>query len=156
MYYIFAFTAGALTLVSMITNSNLSKYVGTAQSTLVNFASGLIVSIILYFFWNKQAFQFINFPLWALLGGFLGVFIVIISNIVIPKIPTIYTTLLIFIGQLLTGILIDFLLTKTFNIYKLIGASLIVIGLFYNFMVDKKINNRQKYKKENLNCKKSI
>ncbi len=41
MYYLFAFTAGALTLISMITNSKLSTYVGTRQSTLVNFTAGL-------------------------------------------------------------------------------------------------------------------
>ena len=142
MYYILAFLAGVFTLISVITNSNLAKYVGTLQSTLVNFTAGLSVSIIIYFFFNNQPFQFINFPIWALFGGLFGVFIVIISNLVIPKIPTIYSTLLIFIGQLFTGLIIDFFQTNTLQLNKVIGAFLIITGLFYNLLVDKKDNEK--------------
>ena len=138
MYYLFAFTAGALTPISMITNSKLSTYVGTRQSTLVNFTAGLIVSIVLYFLLQETTFKLISLPLWAYLGGLMGIFIVIISNIVIPKIPTVYTTLLIFIGQLLTGVLIDFIQYRELSIYKFIGVLLITAGLYFNFIIDKR------------------
>lgn len=138
MYYLFAFTAGALTLISMITNSKLSTYVGTRQSTLVNFTAGLIVSIVLYFLFQETTFKLISLPLWAYFGGLMGIFIVIISNIVIPKIPTVYTTLLIFIGQLLTGVLIDFIQYRELSVYKFIGVLLITAGLYFNFIIDKK------------------
>lgn len=138
MYYLFAFTAGALTLISMITNSKLSTYVGTRQSTLVNFTAGLSVSIILYLLFQETTFKLISLPIWAYFGGFMGIFIVIISNIVIPKIPTVYTTLLIFIGQLLTGVLIDFIQYRELSLYKFIGVILITAGLYFNFIIDKK------------------
>jgi transporter family-2 protein len=152
MYYILAFIAGTLTIISMVTNATLAKYVGTAQSTFVNFIAGLLISLIMFFFFNNQSLAFINFPLWALLGGFLAVFIVIITNLVIPKIPAIYTSLLIFIGQLLTGIIIDFLVNHSANKNKIIGVSIIVLGLFFNFMVDKKDNKKE----INLKCENSI
>ncbi|MEA1975390.1 MAG: DMT family transporter [Bacillota bacterium] len=142
MYYILAFLAGVFTLISVITNSNLAKYIGTRQSTLINFIAGLSVSIILYIFFNNQPFEFINFPIWALFGGLFGVFIVIISNLIIPKIPTIYSTLLIFIGQLFTGLLIDYFQANTLQLNKVIGAFLIITGLFYNLLVDKKDNKK--------------
>jgi len=142
MYYILAFIAGTLTIISMVTNSTLASYVGTAQSTFVNFITGLLVSLVMFFFFNNQSLTFISFPLWALLGGFLAVFIVIITNLVIPKIPAIYTSLLIFVGQLLTGIIIDFLVNHSVNSNKIIGVSIIVLGLFFNFMVDKKDNKK--------------
>lgn len=142
MYYILAFLAGVFTLISVITNSNLAKYIGTRQSTLINFIAGLSVSIILYIFFNNQPFEFINFPIWALFGGLFGVFIVIISNLIIPKIPTIYSTLLIFIGQLFTGLLIDCFQANTLQLNKVIGAFLIITGLFYNLLVDKKDNKK--------------
>lgn len=142
MYYILAFLAGVFTLISVITNSNLAKYIGTRQSTLINFIAGLSVSIILYIFFNNQPFEFINFPIWALFGGLFGVFIVIISNLIIPKIPTIYSTLLIFIGQLFTGLLIDCFQANTLQLNKVIGAFLIITGLFYNLLVDKKDNEK--------------
>lgn len=154
MFYILAFLAGALTLISMITNSNLAKYIGTVQSSLVNFSAGLIVSVVLYFAWNNQTFKLLDIPVWIYFGGFLGIFIVILSNNVIPKIPTIYTTLLIFIGQLLTSLIIDFIQTGNLASNKLIGALIIISGLFYNFMVDK--NEKKKIKVNNLKYQKSI
>jgi transporter family-2 protein len=138
MYYLFAFSAGALTLISMITNSKLSSHVGTRQSTLVNFTAGLIVSIILYFMFQETTFKLVSLPIWAYFGGLMGIFIVIISNIVIPKIPTVYTTLLIFIGQLLTGVLIDFIQFRELSLYKFVGVMLITAGLYFNFIIDKK------------------
>lgn len=138
MYYLFAFIAGALTLISMITNSNLSAHIGTRQSTLVNFTAGLIVSVVLYYLFQKTTFKLINLPIWAYFGGLMGIFIVIISNIVIPKIPTVYTTLLIFIGQLLTGVLIDFIQYRELSLYKFIGVLMITAGLYFNFIIDKK------------------
>ncbi|HKL41605.1 MAG TPA: DMT family transporter [Clostridia bacterium] len=138
MYYLFAFSAGALTLISMITNSKLASYVGTRQSTLVNFTAGLIVSIFLYLMFQETTFKLVSLPIWAYFGGLMGIFIVIISNIVIPKIPTVYTTLLIFIGQLLTGVLIDFIQYRELSLYKFIGVLLITAGLYFNFIIDKK------------------
>jgi len=147
MYYLFAFTAGALTLISMITNSKLAAHVGSKQSTLVNFTAGLIVSVILYLLFNNSSFVLIDLPLWAYFGGIMGIFIVIISNIVIPKIPTVYTTLLIFIGQLLTGVMIDFIQIRELSLYKITGVFLIVLGLYYNFIIDQK-EKRKKAQEE--------
>ena len=70
--------------------------------------------------------------------GVIGLSIVAISNILIPKIPTIYTTLLIFVGQLFTGIVIDFFTGSYISTGKFIGGILICGGLFYNLMIDKR------------------
>lgn len=147
MYYLFAFLAGALTLVSMITNSKLATHIGTKQSTLVNFMAGLVVSIILYLLFKNNSFEFIDLPVWAYFGGLMGIFIVIISNIVIPKIPTVYTTLLIFIGQLLTGVIIDFIQYRNLSRYKISGVLLITLGLYYNFIIDKKAKKEKAQEK---------
>ncbi len=60
------------------------------------------------------------------------------SNVVIPKIPTMYTTLLIFIGQIFTGIIIDYLRLSSISKGKIIGGLLILLGMLYNSNVDKK------------------
>jgi transporter family-2 protein len=60
------------------------------------------------------------------------------SNIVIPKIPTIYSTLLIFIGQIFTGIIIDYFRAGFVSKGKVIGGVLILVGILYNSNVDKK------------------
>jgi len=142
LYIILAVLCGCITIISMIINSHLSKKIGVFQGAFINYAVGLISTILLLtIVKNSVDLSFSSFdgiPLWALLGGLLGVMVVSASNIVIPKIPTIYTTLLIFIGQLFTGILIDYFRVGFVSKGKIIGGLLILIGLIYNSNVDKK------------------
>ena len=142
LYIILAVLCGAITLLSMIINSHLSKKIGVFQGTFINYVVGLLSTVLLITIVKNSVDlsldSFTKIPLWAFLGGLLGVMVVSASNIVIPKIPTIYTTLLIFIGQLFTGILIDYFREGFISKGKIIGGVLILMGLIYNSRVDKK------------------
>ena len=46
-----------------------------------------------------------------------------------------YITLIIFIGQLFSGIIIDFLILKTMPLQKIIGGVLVIAGLGYNLYI---------------------
>ena len=142
LYIILGALCGSITLLSMIVNSHLAKRIGTFKGTLINYVVGLIsVLILVLIVKNYVALSFNNLtktPIWALLGGLIGVMVVATSNIVIPKIPTIYTTILIFMGQLFTGILIDYFIVGFVSKGKIIGGLLMLVGLLYNSNVDKK------------------
>ena len=142
LYIILAVFCGAITIVSMIINSHLAKEIGVFKGTLINYIVGLGTTILLIFIVrnsvNLSLISPTKIPVWALLGGLVGVIVVASSNMVIPKIPTIYTTLLIFIGQLFTGILIDYFRAGFISKGKIIGGLLILLGLIYNSNVDKK------------------
>lgn len=142
LYIILAALCGCTTILSMIVNSHLSKKIGVFQGTFINYIVGLLTTILLITIvkdtMNLSFASFPKIPLWALLGGLLGVMVVASANIIIPKIPTIYTTLLIFIGQLFTGILIDYFRVGFVSNGKIIGGLLILLGLIYNSSVDKK------------------
>jgi len=142
IYIISGILCGCITIVAMIANSHLAKIIGVFKSTLMNFVVGLISTILLMILVKKSVdlsfSSYGNIPLWAFLGGLVGVVVVAGSNIVIPKIPTIYTTLMIFIGQLFTGILIDYLRVGFISKGKIIGGLLILLGIIYNSNVDKK------------------
>ena len=142
LYIILAVLCGAITILSMVINSHLAKEIGVFQGTFINYIVGLITSLLLIFIVRNSITlsfaSFIKIPLWAFLGGLVGVIVVGSSNIVIPKIPTIYTTLLIFIGQLFTGILIDYFIVGFVSKGKIIGGLLILLGLIYNSKVDSK------------------
>jgi len=135
-----AFIAGALVILSMTINSNLSKKIGVFQGAFVNYAVGLLFAIIAFAVTRSyntlEASNFMGLPFWGYLGGAVGVIIVGISNVIIPKIPTIYSTLLIFTGQLFAGMLIDFLREGLISKGKIIGGILIIAGMMYNFYVD--------------------
>jgi transporter family-2 protein len=142
LYIILAVLCGCITIISMIVNSHLAKKIGTLQGTLINYIVGLTTTILLMIIVKSSISlpysSFSKIPWWAFLGGLLGVVVVSSSNIVLPKIPTIYTTLLIFIGQLFTGILIDYFRVGFISKGKIIGGLLILLGLLYNSNVEKK------------------
>lgn len=142
LYIILAVLCGSITIVAMIINSHLAKKIGVLQGTLINYIVGLLSTIVLIIivknYVDLSVASFSMIPLWAFLGGLLGVIVVSASNIIIPKIPTIYTTLLIFIGQLFTGILIDYFIVGFVSKGKIIGGLLILLGLIYNSSIDKK------------------
>lgn len=143
LYIILAILCGCITIISMIVNSHLARIIGVFQGTLINYIVGLVCTIALIIIVKSSTYvlpnHYTNIPLWAFLGGLLGVIVVASTNIVIPKIPTIYTTLLIFMGQLFTGILIDFFKDGFVSKGKIIGGLLIILGLIYNSFVDKKV-----------------
>lgn len=141
MYYFLAFASGITVIVSMIINSHLAERTGVFKSCRVNFLVGLIsISLILFFNkgFSKDIFSNLtSYPFWVYLGGLIGVIIVVISNIIVLKIPTIYFTLILFVGQLSMSIVIDYFVQNNFSLGKLIGGVLILLGLLYNFRVDK-------------------
>ncbi|WP_291559461.1 MULTISPECIES: DMT family transporter [unclassified Clostridium] len=142
IYIILAMIGGGLTIISMIINASLAKEIGVLRGTLINYIVGLLVILIIMVFakstYNFNIDSFSNIPFYAFLGGLIGVIVVSASNVVIPKIPTMYTTLLIFIGQIFTGIIIDYLRLSSISKGKIIGGLLILLGMLYNSNVDKK------------------
>lgn len=142
IYIVFAFFTGCLTIISMIINSKLAMKIGALQGILINYIVGLLFSILfLLINLNSMIFStevLIHVPVWAYLGGAIGVIGISINNIVVPKIGAIYATLLIFIGQLFMGITIDFFIGNSISKGKIIGGLLILGGMVYNSYIDKK------------------
>jgi transporter family-2 protein len=76
-------------------------------------------------------------PIWAYFGGLLGVAVVAISNLVTPKISAFYMSLIIFVGQLFTGIIIDYFALGLISMGKGIGGLLVAAGLIFNLYLDR-------------------
>ncbi len=130
-----AMLGGVLTTLSMIVSSALGKKIGLIQSTIIHYIGGLIGGVfILIGMGSASAPSIIDLskmPLYIFLGGIMGVIVVYISNIVIPKIPVVYSTLLMFSGQMICAIIIDTIIIGEFSLKKLLGA----------IIVDEKENN---------------
>lgn len=137
-FILISITSGAIVVISRILNTRLSEKVGLMESSFFNYLTGLLSSLILFaFVKDKIALsQFYNIPFWAYLGGVLGIAVVILSSVVTSKMSTFYITLIIFIGQLFTGIIIDCITLNTIPFAKIIGGLLVVFGLGYNLRVD--------------------
>ncbi|GMQ57339.1 hypothetical protein AN1V17_17340 [Vallitalea sediminicola] len=149
MYIILALLAGALVIVSISINGNLATKVGLIQSSITNYLVGLICSIIFYLILNRFVFDFSfnklgDFPFYYILGGAIGSIIICLNNLLINKISAVYVTILIFLGQMITGILIDYINFGIFSTGKVIGGLLIVVGLAYYIFGDKKAKEIEK------------
>lgn len=142
IYSLLALFSGSLVITSMALNAHLAKRIGIFRGTLVNYAAGLATTVLIFIVMGLPIAPFAQklgaIPLWAFLGGCIGVVVVAVSNIVIPKVPTVYVTLLSFSGQLLAGIFIDLMIGKSVSAGKIIGVILIFAGVMYNSFVDKK------------------
>lgn len=150
MYIILAAITGGLVILSMIINSRLADKIGVFQGTLVNYIVGLTFTLVLVILMKGPKGFITNnlggVPFYGFLGGFIGVMVVAASNIIIPKIPAIYSTLLIFIGQVFTGILIDYIRLSSVSKGKIIGGLIIILGLLYNTNLDKKDMEKEEEK----------
>lgn len=142
LYMLLSILGGASVVLGRMINAKLSKKIGTLQSTLINYIVGLSFTIIIFFV-TQDKFKmglssFETIPLWAYLGGLMGVIIIMTSNYVTQRISAFYITLLVFIGQLFLGTLIDFFIFKELSLTKAIGGILVLAGLTYNLWIDQK------------------
>ena len=142
---IVSFLAGVTVVVSRTTNARLAAETSLLKSTFYNYMLGLICSVMvllcMHFFVTSQ------FPekplslqwnqLWIYLGGAMGVCTVSISNAVVTKISSFYVTLLMFVGQVFTGIVLDIIISHTFSLGNLLGGLCVTIGLILNLWFDK-------------------
>ncbi|MCT4545102.1 MAG: DMT family transporter [Vallitalea sp.] len=144
MYLILALISGALVIMSISINGSLAKKVGLIQSSITNYLVGFIASIIFYFimslFINDTFFdkKITDIPFYYFFGGMLGAGIITLNNLLINKISAIYVTILIFLGQMTAGIVIDYFKFGDVSKGKIIGGALILGGLVYYIYGDKR------------------
>lgn len=142
MYYAIALLAGGIAITNMIINSKFSEKAGMFSSVLVNFLGGLFVITLGNLFnggmKDLDFSRLSDVPVYALFGGLLGLTIVMMCNKVVSNLPAVYSTLLMFTGQIGAAIFIDYLRTSEMHYIKLMGGALIVFGMVYNFKIDSK------------------
>lgn len=140
MIYFFPFVVGCSIVLAMVQNGRLAEHVGVKNCSLINFITGVSGAVLLFVL-TKESFAFgqlNNMPLLGYLGGLFGLVIVTLSTIVVTKIPTITSTMLMYTGQLAMGIFIDFVRGTPLSTGKIAGCILIVIGVYFNNYIDSK------------------
>ena len=139
---IVSFIAGVSIVISRTLNAKLAVLTNIRTGTFYNYLVGLIVSVpvlLLFGSHERQTAEFVISPNWYIyLGGILGVCVVLLSNITVVKISSFYLTLLIFIGQVFSGILIDVVITQALSLRNLTGGILVTVGLCVNLLLDRK------------------
>lgn len=142
VYLIISILAGVSIVIARIINSNLADKIGLLEGTLINFVTGLMLSLVFLLFSSEavsfSTLDFTQVPSWAYLGGAAGVIVIFLSSYLTPKVSAFYLTLFIFIGQLFTGIVIDYFTLGELSQGKILGGLLVLFGLVFNLRIDRK------------------
>lgn len=143
-YILLGIFAGVLTMTQMVYNSRFSTYKGALFSARHNVFSGLaFIAIAFAIIAPGQTWEGIknlrNAPWWLILGGgALGSVMVVSTNLVVSKIPTVYSALLMSSAQILTSVVIDIILFDSFTPELFIGTLCLLVGMAGNMLLDRK------------------
>jgi bacterial/archaeal transporter family-2 protein len=136
-----ALVSGMLPAVTFTMNSQLGLAKGVFKSAWLNYATGLGTTLLLVAIARPSlasdaaGLSGLN-PVY-LIGGLLGVGTVATMNFIFPKIPALWSTLLLFTGQALTGLLCDALAQGSFSGRKLAGSLVVLAGMCVNAALDR-------------------
>jgi transporter family-2 protein len=140
------FLSGVLLVISRSYNARLADATSVFVSTFFNYFCGLVTAMLVFLFFGLNEPIWTGFHLsanwWIYLGGAIGVFTVWLSNVVVVKIPQLYITLLMFVGQVFTGVLMDALIDGSFSTQNIIGGVFVSAGLALNLLFERRASRR--------------
>ncbi len=140
---IFALLSGVCIVVSRSFNARLALKAGMLQSTFFNYIVGLSVSVIVMLLLGAdeplltQPFS-LSPNVLIYTGGLMGVIVVTLLSAIVCKISALYATLLQFIGQVFSGILLDTLMSGSFSLLNLAGGIFVTGGMIASLFAERK------------------
>lgn len=147
-----AFGTGITVVLSRTVNASLAAKTTPLQGSLVNHLVGLPFAVLFTLLLNPAEMsslaQLPDPRLWIYLGGVLGVLTVLMNNITVPRLPAFTVTLLSFLGQIFTGLLLDLLLGGTYSRSSLAGGLIIAAGMALNLCLEQFSAMKKEVKKE--------
>lgn len=149
-----AFLSGVTAVVSRTVNARLAEQTGALRGSLVNHLVGLPISVVLaLLLGGANAFvpaAGVVIRPWMYLGGALGVLLVLLCNMAVPRISAFRMTLLAFVGQVFTGILLDALFGVGYSEASFIGGVCIALGIAVNLVGERLAAGRERRESEYL------
>lgn len=148
MAIVLSLLTGVTIVLSRTVNARLASESSALYSTLYNYVVGLPVAVLAFFILARgESAGALLAPLsprlWMYTGGIVGVFSVLLLNATVCKISAFYMTLLLFVGQVFTGVALDFARTGVIRPGTLVGGVAVAAGLILNMVFDQtgKTNN---------------
>ena len=140
---ILSLLSGVTIVVSRSINACLACKTGMLQSTFFNYAVGLTLSAAILFIAGTGE-PLLTTPLslsprlYIYSGGLMGVFVVTLLNAIVSRISSLYATLLLFIGQVFSGVILDGMLSGSFSFPNMVGGTFVAAGLAACMLADRK------------------
>jgi len=139
---IFSFLAGCCIVFTRTLSGRLAELTSIRISTFFNYVLGLSAALILFLLLGGSepsiTEQGISSNLYIYTGGILGACLILVCNIVVMKIPAFYLSLLMFAGQVFSGVIIDAFIDKSFSGRLITGGILVTLGLCTDLLLIRK------------------
>ncbi|MFB1098941.1 DMT family transporter [Terribacillus sp. JSM ZJ617] len=134
----------------------ISPYLASMISFVIGALSLAVITLItgspLGISWGFISQQ----PVWIWLGGVLGVIFLTVNILLFPKLGSVQTAIMPILGQIIMGMLIDNFgwfhsMEEPFDMYRIIGIVLVIIGVFLAIAIQELRSRGEKKKEKNLN-----
>ena len=137
-----SFAAGVGLVVSRAASAALAEHTGAVASSFINHMAGLPLAVLLLLTIGSgelAAFpeKLSGVPMWAYLGGIIGVLIIVITNVVLRKLSTFQVSLLLFVGQVFSSAAIDIFMGTDSSGRVFYGGVLVAAGILLNTIFEK-------------------
>ncbi len=133
--------SGATVVLSRTVNFRLAEAIGALRGSLVNHLAGLPITLVLaigsIFFAKGITVPENAAQPWIYVGGAFGVVVVVLFNLTVPRIASFQLTLLSFVGQIFTGVLIDVITGCGYSDASFLGGIVIAAGVAIGIMVER-------------------
>lgn len=137
-----SFLAGVGLVVSRMISAALASSTNAVGSSLINHVVGFPLAVLLLLVLGGSELAELpgslsTAPAWAYLGGIAGMLIIVITNVVLPKVSAFQVSLLLFVGQVFSGAAVDLLMGEGFSARTFFGGVLIAAGVLANTVLEK-------------------
>jgi len=125
-----AFIMGILIVLAPILNGKNAASIGTIQTSFLNYFSAFITALLISSLYTPNISSLSLPPISTLYTGTLiGCVVILLLNWFTVKIKAFYIVVLPFIGQMGMGMFIDYLSSSQFDLKKIVGIALVIVGL---------------------------
>lgn len=137
---VLSLASGFTMIAARFANALLAERSGVGYSTIMNYVTGLLGSLAVFACLGLKLdtpFPAEGQSLLIYVGGALGAVGIYLANVVTPKLPALQMSVVVFVGQVFTGMVIDGFMGR-FSLGTLLGGLLVAAGLLLNVRADGK------------------
>ena len=135
-----SFVTGIFLVLARTVNGRLAEQAGALTGFFINHLVGLPITVFIMLFARHGVdASFTVLPVhswWIYCGGMLGVLTVFLYNVVVPKVASFRLTILTFVAQVFTSLVLDVLFGNGYSKVTLIGGALVAAGMLVNMILD--------------------
>ena len=136
---VLSLAAGVSVVLSRVFNANIAEHTSILQGSFISYFLGLPAVVLVAWFMREIPFgmEISGANIWMYLGGILGVLVVLMCNLTVPHVSSFKLTMFIFLGQVLTGIILDLAFQQLAMDASFWGGIIISVGILISKIIDR-------------------